>query len=118
MTLIDLATDSAGAPITVGKNPQSITMSPDGTTAWVVCYDRTLVPLSTRTNLPGTAIHLPGGPYADRDDAALHVQPNGDNHYRPGGQLGLEEGEEGLRAPDRGEPLMANHHTAGRAACN
>ncbi|MGO9964383.1 MAG: YncE family protein [Acidimicrobiales bacterium] len=65
VTLIDLTTDTAGAPITVGRNPQSIAMSPDGTTAWVVCYDsRTLVPLSTRTNLPGTAIHLPGGPYA------------------------------------------------------
>jgi YVTN family beta-propeller protein len=65
VTPIDLTTDTAGAPITVGKNPQSIAMSPDGTTAWVVCYDsRTLVPLSTRTNLLGTAIHLPGGPYA------------------------------------------------------
>ena len=65
MTPIDLTTDTAGAPIAVGKNPQAIAMSPDGTTAWVVCYDsQTLVPLSTKTLKPGAAIHLPGGPYA------------------------------------------------------
>ena len=65
VTLIDLTSDTAGAPIAVGKNPQAIAMSPDGTTAWVVCYgSRTLVPLSTRTHLPGAAIRLPGGPYA------------------------------------------------------
>jgi DNA-binding beta-propeller fold protein YncE len=65
VTLIDLTSDTAGAPISVGKNPQAIAMSPDGTTAWVVCYgSRTLVPLSTKTHRPGAAIHLPGGPYA------------------------------------------------------
>jgi YVTN family beta-propeller protein len=65
VTLIDLTSDTAGAPIVVGKNPQAIATSPDGTTAWVVCYgSRTLVPLSTKTHLPGAAIHLPGGPYA------------------------------------------------------
>ena len=65
VTLIDLTNDTAGAPIAVGKNPQAIAMSPDGTTAWVVCYgSRTLVPLSTRTHLPGAVIRLPGGPYA------------------------------------------------------
>ena len=65
VTLIDLTSDTAGAPIAVGKNPQAIAMSPDGTTAWVVCYgSRTLVPLSTKTHRPGAAIHLPGGPYA------------------------------------------------------
>ncbi|MGD0983346.1 MAG: YncE family protein [Acidimicrobiales bacterium] len=65
VTVIDLTSDTAGTPITVGKNPQAIAMSPDGSTAWVVCYgSRTLVPLSTKTHLPGAAIHLPGGPYA------------------------------------------------------
>jgi hypothetical protein len=40
-------------------------MSPDGKTAWVVCYDsQTIVPLNIRTNRPGKAIHLPGGPSA------------------------------------------------------
>ncbi len=65
MTPVDLANDTAGTPIVVGKNPQAIAMSPDGTTAWVVCYgSQTLVPLSTKTHRPGAAIHLPGGPYA------------------------------------------------------
>ena len=38
-------------------------MSPDGTTAWVVCLDTsTLVPVSIGTHRPGPAIHVPGGP--------------------------------------------------------
>ena len=65
MTPVDLTNDTAGTPITLGKNPQAIAMSPDGKTAWVVCYDsETIVPLSTRTDRPGTAIKLPGGPSA------------------------------------------------------
>jgi DNA-binding beta-propeller fold protein YncE len=65
LTMINLTTDTAGTPIAVGKNPQAVAISPDGTTAWVVCYDsQTLVPVSTKTHLPGTAIHLAGGPYA------------------------------------------------------
>ena len=71
VTLIDLTSDTAGAPIAVGKNPQAVSMSPDGTTAWVVCYgSRTLVPLSTKTHVPGPAIRLPGGPYAIADASA------------------------------------------------
>ena len=65
LTEVDLATDTAGTPIVVGKNPQAVALSPDGTTAWVVCYgSQTLVPVSTKTHLPGAAIHLHGGPYA------------------------------------------------------
>jgi YVTN family beta-propeller protein len=65
VTLVDLTTDTAGAPIVVGKNPQSVAISPDGTAAWVVCYtSQTLVPISTKTHLPGAAVHLAGGPYA------------------------------------------------------
>jgi YVTN family beta-propeller protein len=65
VTPIDLTSDSAGTPIIVGRNPQAIAMSPDGKTAWIVCYDsQTIVPLSTRTNRPGTAIRIPGGPSA------------------------------------------------------
>ena len=65
VTPIDLTTDTAGSPIAVGNNPQSIAVSPDGTTAWVVCYQsQTLVPVSTRTQKPGASIHLSGGPYA------------------------------------------------------
>jgi YVTN family beta-propeller protein len=65
VTPVDLTSDTAGAPIGVGRNPQAIAMSPDGKTAWVVCYDsQTIVPLNIRTNRPGKAIHLPGGPSA------------------------------------------------------
>jgi YVTN family beta-propeller protein len=74
VTPINLASDTAGAPIVVGKNPQGIAMSPDGRTAWVVCYDsETLVPVSTRTNTPGQAISLPGGPSA----IAVATRPSG-----------------------------------------
>jgi DNA-binding beta-propeller fold protein YncE len=58
----------------VGKNPQGLAMSPDGKTAWVVCYDSdTLVPVITRTDTAGQAIRLPGGPSA----IAVAARPSG-----------------------------------------
>ena len=113
VTLIDLTSDTAGAPIAVGKNPQAIAMSPNGTTAWVVCYgSRTLVPLSTKTHLPGAAIQLPGGPYAIAVTAAFLVEPVGDNDDRRKERLGREEDEDqddglavrGPRDPSASQP--------------
>lgn len=46
VTPINLTTDAAGKPIVVGKNPQAIALSPDGKTAWVVCFgNETIVPV-------------------------------------------------------------------------
>ena len=79
VTPVDLTNGTAGSPITLGKNPQAIAMSPDGKTAWVVCYDsETIVPLSTRTDRPGTAIKLPGGPSAIALTGAAHIEPERD----------------------------------------
>ena len=65
VTPVNLSDDTAGAPIFVGRNPQALSMSPDGRTAWIVCYgSQTIVPLNIETRRPGTAIRLPGGPYA------------------------------------------------------
>jgi YVTN family beta-propeller protein len=62
---INLATDTAGRPIAVGKNPQAIAMSPNGRTAWVVCFDNeTIVPVNTLTRRVGTPIRVGGGPSA------------------------------------------------------
>ena len=73
VTPVDLSDDTAGTPIIVGTNPQAIAVSPEGTTAWVVCYDnQTIVQLNLVTHRPGTVIRLAGGPSA----IAVAVRPS------------------------------------------
>ena len=57
VTPISLATNTPGAPITVGDCPQGAAITPDGTTAYVVndCPG-TVTPITIATNTPGTAI--------------------------------------------------------------
>jgi DNA-binding beta-propeller fold protein YncE len=65
VTPVNLANDTAGTPIIVGRNPQAIAISPNGLSAWVVCYtSETIVPINIKTRKPGTAITLSGGPSA------------------------------------------------------
>ena len=73
-------------------------MSPDGRTAWVVCFDNsTIVPLSIGTHRTGPAIRVPGGPSAVAVDSPALVDGNARS---PAGE---EEKDESLlvRRPQR-----------------
>ncbi len=62
---ISLTTDKAGTPITLENGAQGISITPDGTTAWVACLNAdALVPIDLATGQAGAAIKLLGGPFA------------------------------------------------------
>jgi YVTN family beta-propeller protein len=54
---INLATNTAGKPIKVGRNPLWITITPNGKTAYVADYGSdTVTPINTATNKAGKPI--------------------------------------------------------------
>ncbi len=74
MTPINTATNKPGKPITVGKYPDYIAITPNGKTAYVSNEGPgTVTPISTATNKPGTAITGLGGPIA--------ITPDGNTVY-------------------------------------
>ena len=59
VTTIDTATDTAGTQITVGSEPSSVAITPDGTTAYVVnLASSTVTPIDIATNSAGSPITL------------------------------------------------------------
>ena len=59
VTPIDTATDTAGTPITVGSEPSSLAITPNGTTAYVVNFaSSTATPIDIATNSAGSPIPL------------------------------------------------------------
>ena len=59
VTPIDTATDTAGTPITVGTEPSTIAITPDGTTAYVTNEaSNTVTPIDIATNSAGSPITL------------------------------------------------------------
>jgi YVTN family beta-propeller protein len=59
VTPIDTATDTTGTPITVGSEPSSVAITPDGTTAYVVnLASNTVTPIDIATNSAGSPIAL------------------------------------------------------------
>ena len=65
VTPIDLTTGTALHPIAVGKAPQAIAITPDGKTAWVVCYGSdTIESIDLTTGRAGATIKVAGGPSA------------------------------------------------------
>jgi hypothetical protein len=62
---ISLLADTAGKPIMLPKGAQNIAIAPNGRTAWVVCLNSDeLVPVGLVSRRAGTAISVPGGPFA------------------------------------------------------
>ena len=62
MTPIATATNRAGRPIPVGRDPRAIAMAPDGRTAYVLNWlGATVTPIATLTNRPGRPIRV--GPF-------------------------------------------------------
>ena len=65
MTPIATATNTAGAPITVGGAPRAIAITPNGKTAYVLNYGSgTVTPIATRTNTAGRSIRVGSDPSA------------------------------------------------------
>ena len=59
VTPIDTATDTAGTPITVGSEPSSVGITPDGRTAYVVnLASNSVTPIDIATNSAGSPITL------------------------------------------------------------
>ncbi len=59
VTPIDTATDTAGTPITVGSEPSSVAITPDGATAYVMnLASSTVTPIDIATNSAGSPITL------------------------------------------------------------
>jgi YVTN family beta-propeller protein len=76
VTPIDLTTGKALAPITVGNAPESVTITPDGTTAYVAnANSQSVSPIDVAANTAGTPVTVQGSP------AALAVSTDGSTLY-------------------------------------
>jgi DNA-binding beta-propeller fold protein YncE len=65
VTPITIATGAKGKPVPVAKGPSAIALTPDGATAWVVCYATgTLESIDLASGKVGTVLAVGGGPYA------------------------------------------------------
>jgi DNA-binding beta-propeller fold protein YncE len=76
---INLATRSVSSPVEVGLNPESLAISPDGTTAYVAAFSSaevTPVDLTTWPPQAETPIPLPG-----TSPRAIAISPNGAKAY-------------------------------------
>jgi hypothetical protein len=65
VTPIDLATNTAGTPITVGTSPEGLAITPDGKTAWVTDTGSgvdTITPLDLASGNARTATHVGQAP--------------------------------------------------------
>jgi YVTN family beta-propeller protein len=76
VTPIATATNTAGAPITVGRGPIGIAITPNGKTAYVTNYIAdTVTPIATATNTAGAPITVGRGPIG------IAITPNGKTAY-------------------------------------
>ncbi len=74
--MVSIGSDKVVATISVGSNPDSIAIAPNGQTAYVANYsDKTITPINTSTNHAEPVIALPGNP------AAISVGPSGSTAY-------------------------------------
>jgi len=72
----DTATAGGGSVIAVGKEPQAIAITPDGSTAYVVNKgSNSVTPIETATNNPGAPITVGKSP------AAIAITPDGKTAY-------------------------------------
>ena len=63
VTPIDVATNTAGTPVTVGNQPNEVAITPDGKTAYVTnLASGTVTPITVATNTAGTPITVGSDP--------------------------------------------------------
>src|SRR5207302_1986673 len=71
VTPIDVATNAAGSPITVGSHPQAVAFTPDGTKAYIANYlSNTVTPITVATDTAGSNI-------AVNSPDAIAITPDG-----------------------------------------
>ncbi len=76
VTPVNLVTDKAETPITVGSEPIAVAVTPDGKTAYVADYGSdTITPINTATDTAGPPITVGSSP------AAIAITPNGETAY-------------------------------------
>lgn len=79
VTPINLLSDKAGPPITVGSNPTGIAIAPDGDTAYVTDFgSNTVVPIDLATGTTEAAITV--GPAGSAPDS-IAITPDGSTAY-------------------------------------
>jgi DNA-binding beta-propeller fold protein YncE len=73
---VSLATGRVGPPIVRGEGPPQITITPDGTTAYVSFpVSGTVTPVSTATNTPGTPVRT------EYTQGVVNIAPDGQTEY-------------------------------------
>jgi YVTN family beta-propeller protein len=83
VTPIRTATNTALKPITVGQDPRSLAITPDGTTIYVTNYQSgTVTPIRTATNTALAPIRVGGNPWA------IAIAPDGKTAYVADAQSG------------------------------
>jgi YVTN family beta-propeller protein len=76
ITPIDTATNTAGAPVTVGSTPVRIAITPNGATAYVVNQgSNSVTPVTTSTGVAGTPVPVGNSP------SAIAITPDGSTAY-------------------------------------
>ena len=76
ITPIDTATNTAGAPVTVGSTPVRIAITPSGATAYVVNQgSNSVTPVTTATGVAGAPIPVGSSP------SAIAITPDGSTAY-------------------------------------
>jgi YVTN family beta-propeller protein len=109
VTPIDLATNTAEAPITVGNEPSAIAITPDGKTAYVANdLSGSVTPIDTATNTAGTPITVAGNP------VAVAITPDGKSAYVAGDGSGSVTPID-LATNTAGAPIPAGNSPSGVA---
>ena len=99
VTLIDTATNTVDPTLTAGANPESIAITPDGTTAYVADNGSgTMVPIDTATNAVGAAIGVGPGP------TDIFITPDGTTAYV--GSAGADRDPSRSRDEDRQDRVL------------
>jgi YVTN family beta-propeller protein len=76
VTPIRIATNTALKPITVGRDPRAMAITPDGTTIYVTNYQSgTVIPIRTATDTALAPIRVGGNPWA------IAITPDGKTAY-------------------------------------
>jgi YVTN family beta-propeller protein len=84
---VDLSTQTAGSPISVGTDPVAVAVTPSGTTAFaVVAGSNSVVPIDTASETAGTPIQVGDSPSAaavNPDGSTLYVTNSADDTVTP-----------------------------------
>ncbi len=107
LTPVELATNTAGTPITVGTDPIGVAITPNGKTAYVTnAASGTVTPIELATNTAGTPITV------GTDPIGVAITPNGKTAYvtEENGVMPIE-----VATNKAGTPIPVGHNPYGIA---